>query len=115
MSLTTEQLHILQHSLGLDKYSQGVECRNHFCAGVEDVPICMSLVALGYMETFESRHWPYYNCRVTETGKEAVRRESPAPPKLTRAKRRYLAYLRSECGEGFMEWVRARKGGTDEV
>lgn len=33
VSLTSEQLHVLQHALGLDKYGQGEMYRNHFCAG----------------------------------------------------------------------------------
>ncbi len=105
MSLTPEQLHVLQHSLGLDEHGQGKMYRNHFCAGGTDVPICESLVAMGYMETFTRSYLPYYNCTVTESGKEAVRRESPPPPKLTRSQRRYRDYLRADTGRGFMEWL----------
>lgn len=105
MALTAEQLHVLQHSLGLDEYGQGAMYRNHFCAGGADEDICRSLVGLGYMETFTRSYLPYYNCTVTEAGKEAVRRESPKPPKLTRGQRRYREFLSADTGETFLEWL----------
>ena len=104
--LTTEQLQILQHALGLDQYGQGKMYRNHFCAGGDDEPVCRSLVELGYMETFERAYLPYYNCTVTRAGKQAVLRESPPPPKLTRSQRRYLAFLKADTGRSFGEWLR---------
>jgi hypothetical protein len=47
--LTTRQLEVLQHALGLDEYGRGEMYRNHFCAGGADEDICRSLVELGYM------------------------------------------------------------------
>ena len=58
-SLTLEQLQILQHSLGLDKYGQGPVFRNHFCAGGSDEETCRSLVEMGYMVTFVRSNLPY--------------------------------------------------------
>ena len=104
--MTHKQLQILQHALGLDQYGQGKMYRNHFCAGGDDEATCRELVAMGYMETFTRSYLPYYNCTVTDAGKEAVRRESPPAPKLTRAQRRYRDYLRADTGRGFMEWLR---------
>jgi hypothetical protein len=60
--------------------------RNFFCAGAADEPICRSLVEVGYMKQHATTEaYPYYNCSETDAGKEAVRRESPPPPKLKRA------------------------------
>ena len=44
-------LHILQHSLGLDKYGKGRQYRNHFCTGIgsTDYPGCQLLVSMGFM------------------------------------------------------------------
>lgn len=33
-------------------------------------------------------------------------KESPKPPIIPKARRRYLAYLHSETGESFIEWLR---------
>jgi hypothetical protein len=106
--MTPEQLQILQHALGLDEYGRGEMYRNHFCAGDDDEPICRALVEMGYMRVFRPNAppYPYYNCTVTEAGKEAVRRESPEPPKLTRAQRRYRRFLEADSDLSFMEWLR---------
>jgi hypothetical protein len=105
--LNCEQLHILQHSLGLDQYGRGEIYRNHFCAGGKDESVCRSLVALGFMrEHRQTELFPYYNCSVTEAGKEAVRKFSPKPPKLTRSQRRYRAFLDHDCGLSFREWLK---------
>jgi hypothetical protein len=110
MPLTDEQLHVLQHSLGVDKYGQGEMYRDHFCAGGEDVPICESLVALGYMRQHRTtEHMPYYNCTVTDAGKAVVLAESPKPPKLTRSQQRYRAFLEADCDMSFIEWLKCRR------
>lgn len=104
--MTQEQLHVLQHSLGVDEYGQGAMYRNHFCAGGTDVPICESLVALGFMETFTRTYLPYYNCSVTKAGRAAMLAESPQPPKLTRSQKRYRAFLKADTGGKFGEWLK---------
>jgi hypothetical protein len=116
MSLSAEQLSILQHALGVDKYGQGEMYRNHFCAGVDDEPICRSLVDAGLMYVFRpnASPYPYYNCSVTEAGKQAVREQSPAPPKLTRSQKRYREYLAADSGLSFHEWLRW-KAATSEA
>lgn len=90
--MTTEQLHTLQHALGLDQYGRGAIYRNHYVGGAED---CRPLVALGYMEELRASDLtggdPLF--RVTEEGKKAVRSESPKEPKLTGAQLRYLQFL----------------------
>lgn len=102
-----EQLHILQHALGLDEYGQGRMYRNRFCAGGKDEAICRELVAMGYMVQHPTTQWlPYFNCSVTKEGKAAVSRESPKPPKLTRAQKNYRAFLDADTGESFSEWLK---------
>jgi hypothetical protein len=106
--MTEKQLQILQHSLGADKYGQGEMYRNHFCAGEDDETICRELVELGYMRVFHPNQspLPYFNCSVTEEGKSAMLRESPQPPKFTRAQERYREFLNADSGVSFREWLR---------
>ncbi len=106
--MTPEQLQILQHALGVDKYGQGRQYRNHFCAGGTDVPICESLVALGYMRVWHpnASPLPYYNCAVTKEGKSAMLAASPAPPKLSRSQHRYRRFLSADSGLRFGEWLK---------
>lgn len=105
-------LHILQHSLGLDEYGRGTFYRNRFVTGEgsTDHPLCMELVELGYM-----KHFPSVELfggsdafTVTEEGKRAAVAESPAPPKLSRSKQRYLDFLAYDGSMTFMEYLRWR-------
>lgn len=108
--MTLKQLEILQHSLGLDQYGLGAMYRNHFCAGGDDEQTCRELIALGYMRQHLTTEWlPYFNCSVTDAGKEAVQRESPKPPKLTAGQARYRAFLKADCGVSFGEWLKQSK------
>lgn len=112
--MTDRQLEILQHALGVNRYGQiprGHDgyYRNYFCAGGRDEVDCLELVSLGFMETFEQAMLPYYNCTVTEAGKQAMRDASPKPPKLSRSQRRYREFLAADSGESFMEWLMTRR------
>jgi len=104
------QLHILQHSLGLDQYGRGAFCRNHFVTGEggKDHSDCMALVALGYLD--RRANVQMYGgddlFRVTESGKKAVVAASPAPPKISAAKQRYLDYLDADSSLPFGEWLK---------
>lgn len=111
-TLTTRELEILQHALGVDEFGQGRMYRNHFCAGGDDEEVCRQLVALGYMETFTRSYLPYYNCTVTKTGKAAMLAESPRPPKLTRSQARYRKFLDADTGGSFKEWLKQSKGAS---
>ncbi len=110
--MTTEQLHILQHALGVDQYGRGQQYRNMYCAGGKDIEICRDLVALGYMSKhYITELFPYFNCSVTAEGKRAMLAESPNPPKLTRSQRRYREWLDSgtgDCGWKFGEWLKRK-------
>ncbi len=117
--MTPEQLHILQHAHGCDQYGRNDHpevrfpnppyYRNHFCAGGKDEDICKELVALGYMKQHETTKWlPYFNCSVTEAGINAMREASPAPPKLSKAQRRYREFQSADgcLGETFRDYLR---------
>lgn len=107
-SLKPSQLHVLQHSLGVDQYGQGRQYRNHFCAGGKDVEICRELVALGYMVERPASDLtggsPLFF--VSDAGKVAMSAESPAPPVLTRSQKRYREFLRADTGRKFIEWLK---------
>jgi len=106
--MNSEQLHVLQHALGVDQHGQGQMYRNHFCAGGTDERICRELVDLGYMKQHATTElFPYFNCSVTDEGKAAMLAESPKPPKLTRSQIRYREFLHADSGLSFIEWIRA--------
>ncbi len=106
--MTSEQLHILQHSLGVDKHGQGGMCRNHFCAGGADVTTCRELVVVGFMIERAGSDLtggdPLFH--VTEAGRAAMLTESPKPPKLTRSQQRYREFLHADTGCSFREWLK---------
>lgn len=108
--MTTEQLQILQHALGVDQYGQGTMFRDYFAAGDDDEPICRELIALGYMrQVATTAVFQDFNCRVTTEGKAAMREASPKPPKLSRSQQRYRAFLKADTGWSFREWLRWEK------
>lgn len=104
--LTKEQLHILQHSLGVDEYGRGDMYRNRYvCDPNAEMD---ALVALGMM--MDRGGQPIaggMHCyQVTDAGKIAMRRESPRPPKLTRSQLRYRAFLNADIGCTFFEYLK---------
>jgi hypothetical protein len=109
-------LHVLQHALGLNEYGAGTAYRNHFVTSPEseDGQICERCVALGLM-TIDHRYSgsPLAGgatlYRVTDAGRESVRRNSPKPPRKSAGQKRYEQYLNSCSGESFGEWLRNRK------
>lgn len=110
--LKAEQLHILQHSLGLDQFGQGNPYRNHYAVtpGADVWPHLMELVKRGLMEDQGAqRLWSGMHCfTVTEKGREVMYAESPEPPKVSRGKRRYEAFLRADNGMKFGEWLKTK-------
>lgn len=102
MSATPEQiatglLHILQHSLGVDKFGRGDQYRNHFVTGEGSIdhPLCMMAVEQGLM----TRHagnaltGEMDLFLVTDAGRVFVARHSPKPDRKQRAKDRYSRFL----------------------
>lgn len=108
----SDQLSILQHSLGVDQYGHGVQYRNCFVTGpgTDDYPICKQLVADGLMgeqrgsDLTGGDPWFY----VTRKGKHFISEHSPKPPKLTRGQKRYRAFLEFGFGMTFGEWLKSR-------
>lgn len=108
--MTQEQLHILQHSLGVDKHGQGSMYRNHYVGGADK---CRPLVAMGYMLECKPRSisggdvWFV----VTDEGKKVMLDESPKPPKMTQSQKRYREFLNASDAFGcsFREWLTMRK------
>jgi hypothetical protein len=102
-------LHILQHSLGVDQYGRGRRYRNHFCTGPgsTDWNDCNALVADGLMVRRDGSALTGgdYLFTVTDAGQRHVTEHSPAPPKLTRSKQRYQDYLDADTGLSFREWI----------
>lgn len=106
------RLHILQHSLGLDKYGGGTQFRNHFVTGEgsKDFDNCRALAADGLMTERAGNALSGGDsifC-VTRKGIEFVALNSPArppTPKLTRSQKRYQAWLDADCGLSFAEWM----------
>ncbi|ADW17181.1 hypothetical protein Despr_1008 [Desulfobulbus propionicus DSM 2032] len=106
-----ELLHILQHSLGVDQYGHGEQYRNHFATdpGGKDFAKCQQLAEIGLMKDLGTRKlWGDMHCFVvTPAGKEAVALHSPAPPKISKSKRRYQEYLEcADCFESFRDFLR---------
>lgn len=108
--MTPNQLHILQHSLGLDEYGRGRTYRNRFVtgAGSADHPDCLALVEQGFMTRVANVAMfggdDYFT--VTDAGRRAAVANSPAPPKLTRAQQTYRDWLNYEGGMPFIEYAK---------
>jgi len=108
--MTPKQLHILQHSLGLDQYGQGSFYRNHFVTGPgsDDYDDCKELARNGLMvmATVTMMSGGDHAFFVTDEGKKAVSDESLKPPKLTKAQKRYRSWLEADCNMSFGEWLK---------
>jgi hypothetical protein len=108
--MNPEQLHILQHSLGLDQYAQGKSYRNRYVCDPQ--PNIDELVALGLMA--DRGPQPIadgMHCyQVTEAGMAAMYDASPLPPKRTRGQKRYDEFLRADLGMTFGEYLKTYHG-----
>ena len=118
--MTPQQLHILQHALGVNQFGLGEQYRNHYVGGEID---CRPLVEMGLMAEMKPRSisggsvWFI----VTTAGKKAVAEESPKPPKITRSQQRMIDYRNFadafECSfKDFLkiertQWYRNMKAG----
>lgn len=80
----SDKLHILQHSLGLDRYGDGTQYRNHFVTGPgsKDFDACRELVDAGLMAERGENQLTGGDTlfTVTEKGIDYVSRNSPAKP-----------------------------------
>lgn len=106
--MSDNQLHILQHALGLDEYGRGSMYRNHYVTDAEGDPDCETLRKAGLMKGWGAREifggGRMYS--VTDKGKDAVIELSPPAPKLTRSQKRYQRWLNADCGMSFGEWLK---------
>lgn len=90
-------LHILQHSLGVDKFGRGKMYRNHFVTGEGSIdhPVCIEAVECGLM----TRHAGNALTGemdlfvVTDAGRAYVLARSPKPDRKQKAKDRYSRFL----------------------
>lgn len=107
----TDDLHLLQHSLGVDKYGQGRRYRNHFVTGPDsdDFAGCRRLVDAGLMIDHGTSDISggMHTFTVTAAGGKYVTVNSPAPPKITRSQKRYRDFLQADCGMTFFEYLKA--------
>lgn len=110
--MDAKQLHILQHSLGLDQYGRGTFYRNHFVTGEgsKDHADCMALVNAGFMTVRSGNALSGGDdvFRVTDAGKVAVAEHSPTPPKLTRGQQNYRDWLHYDSSLSFIEYVKMK-------
>lgn len=112
-ALTKEQVHILQHALGMT--DGHAEYRNYYAQedGDED---CEALVAAGLMikshgvPGYDKLSWPLVYYHVTPSGKKIAYANLPPVQKTTRSQRRYLAFLEADSGMSFIEWCRSDHG-----
>ena len=108
-------LHILQHALGLDDYGRGKSYRDHFVTGpgCDDWELCEEHLKAGRM-TRRGPHELYgdsYCFTVTDVGRDFVLEHSPAPPRMSASKKRYLTWLRVADvypDMTFGEWLKRR-------
>ncbi len=106
--MTKGHLHILQHSIGVDRFGQGSQYRNHFVAAGENIALCDELVSHGLMAKGRTcaltGEMPVYY--VTEEGKKYVAEHSEKPPKLSRSQLRYRKYLKSDLDCSFGDFLK---------
>lgn len=111
-------LHILQHALGLDDYGRGKSYCDHFVTGpgCDNWALCEEHVAAGFMVKHEPRalfKGGEHCCfQVTDAGREYVLEHSPAPPRMSASKKRYLTWLRVADvypDLTFGEWLKAKQ------
>ena len=110
MKLSEKQLHILQHSLGVDKHGRGNKYRNRYVIGPEcdDWKELRALVDAGLMfDHGEMSMCGGMHCfSVTDLGKAEMEKNSPPPPKISRGRQRYLDFLNFDGGLTFIEYLK---------
>ena len=104
-----EELHILQHSLGVDKHGQGRQYRNAYVVGPgsDGFDTCQGLARAGLMRDCgpQAMNGGMHTYTVTDIGRIVMARDSEPAPKLTAAQKRYRAWLNEDCGMPFGEWL----------
>ncbi|WP_440221877.1 hypothetical protein ACQQ2N_12335 [Dokdonella sp. MW10] len=107
-----QQLDVLQHALGVDRFGRGRQYRNHYVVGpgCDGYDACCANVDAGFMHRYRPSELSggNYTFVVTDAGRRAVSEHSPSPPKYTRSQKRYQQWLDADCGLRFGEWLRMR-------
>lgn len=105
-----QELQVLQHALGLTRPAARGH-RNHFATGggTEDHAVCVSLTSRGMMERFPPSATSGGDDLfiVTRTGIEYAKAHTAPAPAMSRARRRYQAWLDADCGMTFGQWLRS--------
>ena len=113
--MTTAQLHILRHSLGLDdagnpRHGTTGYYRNRYVVGPGQSGFddCRELVTLGLMKDHgaQSMTGGMHCFEVTDAGKEKVLEHNPVAKKLTRGQQRYRDFLNFDGGLTFIEFLK---------
>lgn len=111
--MNPKHLHILQHSLGCDKYGNGTQYRNHYAVGPgqDSFSECRELCEIGLMEDHgpQSVAGGMHCFTVSEKGKRQMKENSPQAPKISPGRRRYLDFLEADSGLSFIKWLRMSK------
>nr|WP_308006515.1 hypothetical protein [Xanthomonas albilineans] len=109
-------LRILRHSLGIGNDGHSPCYRNHFVTGVgcNNHPLCVQLVALGFMTKHKGNALTGGDdlFTVTDAGRAAAR--PTTPNRLSRSQQRYREFLDADSGMSFGEWIRQRKPSVQE-
>lgn len=107
--LTTDELHVLRHALGIGEAGTGREYRNHFVtgAGSADHELCSGLVAAGMMVRRAGNPLSGGDDVFTVTPSGRAAAVAVAPP-MRPGQRRYQAYLKSDSPLTFIDWLRAQ-------
>ena len=110
--LTNAELHILQHSLGVDQYGQGEQYRNYFVTGEGSIdhPHCLALVSRALMTVRRGNALTgdMDLFHVTDLGKAVMADASPAAPKLTAGQKRYRQWLDADGDLPFIDYCRRK-------
>ncbi len=106
--MTSEQMHILRHSLGIRDDWSGNEYRNYY-ATEQNCPELEALVMTGDMRRGNIIPGGLQCYHVTEIGRAKVlsaRRDvDEEMSKLSKSQRKYRAFLRADSGLSFIEWL----------
>lgn len=127
MTFTPEQLHIIQHSLGCDKFGQAKNrgadegdgrhgyYRNRYVS--DPTPDLMALTESGFLKDYgaQSLMGGMHYFAVTREGVEAMIQQSPKPPKLTRGQKMYREFLSADCGMTFIEYLKWRHANRERI
>lgn len=93
----SDLLHILQHSLGYDRFGRGTDYRNRFVTGEGSIdhPICMQAVEQGLMvrHAGNALTGDMDLFMVTDAGRAYIRQHSPKVDRKQRNRDRYSRFL----------------------